>query len=235
MSKDLLKPVLVPINKEGHKFIAIFAGVTLLFYFMDWTILTFVGIVLTLWCAMFFRDPVRHTPVNEDLIISPADGVVNLITKATPPEELNMGNDELTRVSVFMNVFNVHVNRMPVSGKIVAVEYKQGKFLNADLDKASEDNERQSFVVEHAKSGNKIAFVQIAGLVARRIKGFVNVGDVLTAGERFGLIRFGSRVDVYLPKGVKPQVALGQTMIAGQSVIANMSDKSKGEYLVKSE
>ncbi|MGB1361267.1 MAG: phosphatidylserine decarboxylase [Alphaproteobacteria bacterium] len=234
MSLDFLKPVLIPIHQEGHKFIAIFAGATAIFYMMDWTLLTFVGVVLTVWCGAFFRNPTRHTPTKDGLIISPADGVVQLITQSAPPAELGMGDKELTRVSVFMNVFNVHINRAPISGVVKAVEYKPGKFLNADLDKASSDNERLSFVMEHS-SGKDIAFVQIAGLVARRIKGFVKEGDVLSVGERFGLIRFGSRVDVYLPKGVKPMVALGQTMIAGETVLADLNAKKQEDYLIKSE
>ena len=176
----------------------------------------------------------RFTPAQDGLIISPADGVVQMITEATPPSELNMDDEKLTRVSVFMNVFNVHVNRSPISGKIKVVEYKEGNFFNADLDKSSQDNERQSFIIEH-KNGTKVAFVQIAGLVARRIKTYVQPDDVLSAGERFGLIRFGSRVDVYLPKGIKPKVAVGQTVIAGESIIADFIEKQQDEYLCKSD
>ena len=234
MNLDFIKPVLIPINKEGHKFIAIFFVITIIFYLFDFTILTFIGLVLTVWCTAFFRDPVRFTPIQDGLIISPADGVVQMIVDATPPSELNMDDEKLTRVSVFMNVFNVHVNRSPISGKITTIEYKSGKFFNADLDKSSQDNERQSFIIEH-KSGTKVAFVQIAGLVARRIKAFVQPDDVLSSGERFGLIRFGSRVDVYLPKGVKPKVAVGQTVIAGESIIANFIEKQQNEYLCKSD
>jgi len=234
MNLDFIKPVLIPINKEGYKFIAIFFIITIIFYLLDFTLLTFVGLVLTVWCTAFFRDPVRYTPIQDGLIISPADGVVQLITDAIPPSELNMSDEKLTRVSVFMNVFDVHINRAPISGKIIAVEYKTGKFFNADLDKASQDNERQSFIMEH-KSGTKVAFVQIAGLVARRIKAFAQPDDVLSVGERFGLIRFGSRVDVYLPKGVKPTVAIGQTVVGGESIIADFTKKQQDEYLCKSD
>jgi phosphatidylserine decarboxylase len=234
MNLDFIKPILIPINKEGHKFIAIFFAITVFFYLLDFTILTFIGLVLTIWCAAFFRDPVRFTPTQDGLIISPADGVVQMITEATPPAELNMDDEKLTRVSIFMNIFNVHVNRSPISGKIKAVEYKAGNFFNADLDKSSQDNERQSFIIEH-KNGTKVAFVQIAGLVARRIKTYVQPDDVLSAGERFGLIRFGSRVDVYLPKGIKSKVSVGQTVIAGESIIANFIEKQQNECLCKSD
>lgn len=213
--------VLVPIHKEGWAFITIFALSTLLLGAF-WDGFFVIGTVLTLWCAYFFRDPARTTPSRAGLIISPADGVINMITRATPPAELNMGDKPLMRVTVFMNVFNVHVNRIPIDGKITALDYRKGKFLNAALDKASTDNERQSYVIETDK-GDKIAFVQIAGLVARRILCDVEIGDTLRAGERFGLIRFGSRVDVYLPEGIVPLVAEGQTAIAGETVLADMT------------
>ena len=182
------------------------------------------GVVLTLWCVYFFRDPERITPVREGLIISPADGVVKMIDKAPPPKELNMGDKDRWRICVFMNVFNVHVNRIPISGTVTALNYRPGKFLNASLDKASELNERQSLGLI-LDGGKDIAFVQIAGLVARRILCDVTEGKEMKTGERFGMIRFGSRVDVYLPDGVKPMVAVGQTAIAGETVIADIQAK----------
>ena len=182
------------------------------------------GVVLTLWCVYFFRDPERITPVREGLIISPADWGVQMIDKAPPPKELNMGDKDRWRICVFMNVFNVHVNRIPISGTVTALNYRPGKFLNASLDKASELNERQSLGLT-LDGGKDIAFVQIAGLVARRILCDVTEGKEMKTGERFGMIRFGSRVDVYLPDGVKPMVAVGQTAIAGETVIADIQAK----------
>lgn len=210
-----------PMHPEGRKFVAIFAAITLLLFLL-WEPLGWIGVGLTVWCYYFFRDPVRSIPDAPGLILSPADGVVSLIEPAAPPPELGLGSAPLTRVSVFMSVFNCHVNRAPVAGKIAKMVYRPGKFLNASLDKASEDNERNSLALT-LEDGRSIAVVQIAGLVARRIVPFVREGQSLLAGERFGLIRFGSRLDVYLPDGVEPQVALGQTMIAGESVIADLN------------
>jgi len=181
-----------------------------------------VGVVLTLWCIYFFRDPDRVTPDRDGLVISPADGVVQLIDQAAPPEELEMGDAKRWRVCVFMNVFNVHVNRVPISGTLAKLSYRPGKFLNASLDKASEFNERQSLALT-LPDGRDIAFVQIAGLVARRILCDVREGQSVETGERFGMIRFGSRVDVYLPDGVEPMVSVGQTSIGGETVIADSS------------
>jgi len=218
-----LKTLLVPIHPAGWPFIALFAaGTVALNLFSD--ALGIVGVVLTLWCVYFFRDPERITPVREGLIISPADGVVKMIDKAPPPKELNMGDKDRWRICVFMNVFNVHVNRIPISGTVTALNYRPGKFLNASLDKASELNERQSLGLT-LDGGKDIAFVQIAGLVARRILCDVTEGKEMKTGERFGMIRFGSRVDVYLPDGVKPMVAVGQTAIAGETVIADIQAK----------
>ncbi len=217
MHESFLKPM----HPEGWRFVPVF-GLATIFLFLIATPLGWVGVGLTIWCYYFFRDPKRVTPIGEGLVISPADGVVSLIEEAVPPEELGMGDEALTRVSVFMNVFNCHVNRTPIEGKVAAVAYRPGKFLNASLDKASEDNERNSVCVELA-DGRQIAIVQIAGLVARRILCFVRPGDWLVTGERFGLIRFGSRVDVYLPDGVCPQVCVGQSMIAGETVIADLN------------
>ncbi|ABV94447.1 phosphatidylserine decarboxylase proenzyme [Dinoroseobacter shibae DFL 12 = DSM 16493] len=209
-----------PMHPEGRKFVAIFGAIALAL-FIVWEPLGWIGVGATVWCYYFFRDPERVTPQRDGLVISPADGVVSLIEQAVPPAELGMADTPLTRVSVFMNVFNCHVNRTPVPGTVKAVAYRPGKFLNASLDKASEDNERNSICVEMA-DGRQIAMVQIAGLVARRIVSFVKGGETLAAGERFGLIRFGSRVDVYLPQGVQPLVSVGQTMVAGETVLAEL-------------
>jgi phosphatidylserine decarboxylase len=217
---NMLSTFLKPMHPEGYKFVGIFAAITLVL-FLIWEPLGWLGVGLTIWCYYFFRDPVRSVPLDDMLILSPADGIISLIEPAVPPVELGMGTDALTRVSVFMNVFNCHVNRAPVSGKITAISYRPGTFVNASLDKASEDNERNSLAIE-ITDGRKIAVVQIAGLVARRIVCWSKTGHVLRAGERFGLIRFGSRLDVYLPDGVAPMVALGQTMVAGESVIARL-------------
>ncbi len=217
----MLGTFIKPMHREGIRFVAIFAAVTVVL-FLIWAPLGWIGVGLTVWCYYFFRDPVRVTPQRDGLVVSPADGVVSLIEPAVPPPELGLGPEALTRVSVFMNVFNCHVNRAPVSGRIARVAYKPGKFLNASLDKASEDNERNGIVLT-MEDGRTIAAVQIAGLVARRIVCFVSEGDQMRAGQRFGLIRFGSRVDVYLPEGVSPLVAVGQSMVAGETVLADLA------------
>ncbi len=216
---DTLKSVLVPINREGYKFIAIFAIATLIL-FAIWVPLGWIGVILTLWCAYFFRDPERLVPQGEGLVIAPADGVIQLVGPAVPPAELGMGADPRPRICIFMNVFNVHVNRNPVSGRVVALAYRPGKFLNAALDKASTDNERQSIRLR-TEDGREFAVVQIAGLVARRILCELTEGQGVRSGDRFGLIRFGSRVDVYLEPGMIPLVAPGQTTIAGETVLAD--------------
>jgi phosphatidylserine decarboxylase len=218
---DVLKGVMVPIHREGWRFIAIFTAVTLLLTWA-WTPLWFPGLILTAWCIYFFRNPDRITPTRQGLVVSPADGVVQMIEKALPPAELEMAGGPLTRVSVFMNVFNVHVNRIPVDGTITRLSYRPGKFLNASLDKASVDNERQSICMTSA-DGQQIAFVQIAGLVARRILCHLKTDQTVRAGERFGMIRFGSRVDVYLPDGVAPQVCVGQLCVAGETILADLT------------
>lgn len=217
----MLETFIKPMHPEGRRFIAIFAGVTVIL-FLIWPVLGWIGVGLTVWCYYFFRDPARITPDREGLIVSPADGIVSLIEDVVPPPELGMADVPLCRVSVFMNVFNCHVNRTPILGRVVAVSYRPGKFFNASLDKASVDNERNSLCIEMA-DGRQIAVVQIAGLIARRIVCFVKQGDVLQTGERFGLIRFGSRLDVYLPSGVMPLVAVGQSMIAGETVLADLA------------
>jgi phosphatidylserine decarboxylase len=214
----MIDTFLKPMHPEGWKFVPVFAAVTVVLFWI-WDPLGWLGLGLTVWCYYFFRDPRRAVPENAGLLVSPADGVVSLIERAAPPAELGMGPEPLVRVSVFMSVFNCHVNRAPIAGKIAAVAYRPGKFFNASLDKASEENERNALAIE-MPDGRKIAVVQIAGLVARRIMCWKKAGDSVRTGERFGLIRFGSRLDVYLPEGVHPQVALGQTMIAGETVIA---------------
>lgn len=215
---DTIRSVLVPIHREGWKFIAIFAIVTLILFWIA-APLGWLGVILTCWCAYFFRDPARVTPDRDGLIISPADGVVQMIERAVPPEELGMGTDARMRISVFMNVFDVHVNRAPAEGVVTALAYRPGKFLNAALDKASIDNERQSMRLK-LKNDKELAVVQIAGLVARRILCEAREGETYKAGERFGLIRFGSRVDVYLDDSMVPLAIVGQRCVAGETVIA---------------
>lgn len=223
---ETILSVFVPIHREGHKYIGVFAIVTFLFFLMELDFLVMVGVILTIWCVYFFRDPDRITPQKEGLVIAPADGVVQSVKTSVPPAELDMGSDECIRVSIFMNVFDVHVNRVPVDGKIIRQAYTPGKYLNASLEKACEDNERHAILME-TTSGSNIAFVQIAGLVARRILCWAEDNAEMKAGERFGLIRFGSRVDVYLPKGVNSLVSVGQTAIAGETVIANEKGREK--------
>ena len=214
--------VLVPIHREGYRFIAIFAAVTLALFWFGLTPLAWIGVVLTLWCTYFFRDPERVTPIRDGLVISPADGRVSAIEEVIPPLELDLPREPVTRISVFMNVFDVHVNRSPLDATVRRITYVPGLFVNADLDKASLDNERQAVTLERA-NGQSIGVVQIAGLVARRIVKFVNDGDHLSAGQRFGLIRFGSRVDVYLPPGVKSFACVGQKAVAGETVLADLN------------
>lgn len=214
----MIDTVIKPMHPEGYKFVAAFAAVTLILFWI-WDPLGWLGLGLTVWCYYFFRDPKRLVPENAGMLVSPADGVVSLIERAVPPADLGLGPEPLVRVSVFMSVFNCHVNRAPIAGRVTAVVYRPGKFFNASLDKASDENERNALAIE-MPDGRRIAVVQIAGLVARRIMCWKKPGDSVRTGERFGLIRFGSRLDVYLPEGVQPQVALGQTMIAGESIIA---------------
>jgi phosphatidylserine decarboxylase len=214
------------VHPEGRKFAVIAGAITLALWFvLGWEILGWVMAGATVWTATFFRDPVRTTPTGEGLIVAPADGLVTAIASVPPPKELiaegDMPADPLIRVSIFMSVFDVHINRTPIAGTIRRVVYIAGKFLNADLDKASEDNERQHILVE-ADDGTKVAFTQIAGLVARRIVPWVKAGDRVGAGQRVGLIRFGSRVDVYLPAGTSSQVLLGQRTIAGETIVARI-------------
>lgn len=216
-----VRDAMVPIHKEGYRFIAIFAVVTVILGFI-WQPLFWIGLILTGWCALFFRDPERVVPVSDDLIISPADGVVSSIGLFTPPPELELGSEPRMRISVFMNVFNCHVNRAPVRGAIQVSHHQPGKFLAADLDKASEENERHSLLIDGPHG--PLGVVQIAGLVARRILCWSDAGETIGQGERFGLIRFGSRCDVFLPEGASPRVSLGQTMTAGESILAAHND-----------
>ena len=211
------------VHPEGRKFVVGAAFLTLVVYFGLNHFLGWLLVGLTIWTASFFRDPVRTTPRGDKLIIAPADGLITMIARVPPPPELrgpdSLADGEYTRVSIFMSVFDVHINRAPISGRVKRIAYVPGKFVNADLDKASEDNERQHLLIE-GSDGLKIGFTQIAGLVARRILSFVREGDLVEAGQRVGLIRFGSRVDVYLPAGTSPRVLLGQRTIAGETVIA---------------
>jgi len=214
-----IRSQLVPVHREGYPFVGGFALASLILFLL-WTPLGWVGTALTIWCALFFRDPVRVTPVREGIVVAPADGRIAQVANAVPPVELELGARSLPRISTFMSVFNCHVNRSPVAGRIETIIYRPGAFVSADLDKASEDNERNSFVI--AAGSARIAVVQIAGLVARRIVCFVRKGTTVGVGERIGMIRFGSRVDVYLPEGVRPLVAEGQIAVAGETVIADL-------------
>ena len=211
----------VPIHPDGHKFVAIAAIVAVLGFLLS-NVLGLLLFIIVAYVAYFFRDPERIVPQQAGLIIAAADGRVSMIEEISPPEELGLGPDMRLKVSIFLSVFDVHINRAPVSGEIIEKIYTPGLFLNADLDKASEDNERSSLIIETI-DGKKIAVVAIAGLIARRIIDFVEKGQRIGVGERFGLIRFGSRVDVYLPQGTIPLVAVGQTAIGGETVIADLS------------
>ena len=216
---DSARKALVPIHREGYPFIAIAAVATVILA-MIWSPLGWIGAILTAWVCYFFRDPPRVTPIRDGLVVSPADGEVSMIVMAEPPPELGLPSVPMLRISVFMNVFDCHVNRAPVTGRVLRQVYTPGLFLNAELDKASDDNERNALVME--TPGTTIAVVQIAGLVARRIKSFVSEGETLGAGDRFGLIRFGSRLDVYLPAETVSLVGVGQTAIAGETVLADL-------------
>lgn len=220
------------IHPEGRKYGLIVAAVSLVLALLAWETLAWPIGFLTLGVLAFFRDPQRVTPQGERFVVAPADGLITLIRKVDPPRELvlddgngtpGLPSGPVTRISIFMSVFDVHINRSPIGGTVQRVVYIPGKFLNADLDKASEDNERQHFLIERS-DGVRIGFTQIAGLVARRIIPFVKPGDILAAGQRVGLIRFGSRVDVYLPAGTEPRVVLGQRTIAGETVLAELGE-----------
>jgi phosphatidylserine decarboxylase len=217
------------VHPEGRKFALIAAAITVLLFLFS-TSLGWIGVGITIWVAAFFRDPIRSVPLGRDLVVAPADGLVTMIQEVEPPLELT-GEGALTagprmRVSIFMSVFDVHINRAPIAGTITRVVYIAGKFLNASLDKASEENERQHFLMT-GHDGTMIGFTQIAGLVARRIVPFVKTGDTVAAGQRVGLIRFGSRVDVYLPAGTAPKVTLGQRTLAGETILARIGDSER--------
>jgi len=221
-----IRSQIAPINAEGYPFIGTFALASLVLMWL-WSPLGWLGVVATIWCVYFFRDPPRVTPLREGLIIAPADGRVSRIANAVPPTELALGDRPVPRISIFMSVFDCHVNRSPVSGRIDRMAYRPGRFVNADLDKASEDNERNCLVIRTA-NGTELGIVQIAGLVARRIVPFVRPGTSVAAGERIGMIRFGSRVDLYLPEGVRPLAAEGQTTVAGETVVADLRGGEQG-------
>ncbi|MCP4384046.1 MAG: phosphatidylserine decarboxylase [Hyphomicrobiales bacterium] len=214
---DSIRAIMVPIRKEGWLFIAIAAALALVLGWL-WQPLFWIGLIVTVWCVYFFRDPPRVIPLDPDLVVSPADGVVSSVANTGAPPELGLGMESTRRISVFMNVFNCHVNRTPVSGQVTRIVYTPGKFLNAELDKASEDNERNGVVLDSAHG--PVAVVQIAGLVARRIVCWVKEADSLSPGERIGMIRFGSRLDVYLPEDAVVLVAEGQQAVAGETIIA---------------
>ncbi len=219
------KDFIPSIHKEGYLIIAIFAFVTMiLFSFSD--TLGWLGTIALIWCVFFFRDPTRVTQTGENLVISPADGIVQMITSSYPPEELSMPQKEMTRISIFLSVFDVHVNRIPVNGKITKLHYRPGKFFNASLDKASVDNERQSVCITRP-NGEEIAVVQIAGLIARRIICDLKDDQDVLAGERFGIIRFGSRVDIYLPTAIEPRVIVGQRAVGGETILADFGDEQR--------
>lgn len=223
---DAVKMVTFPIHKEGYKFILIFALVTALVAMLS-NFLGLIGLVATLWCIFFFRDPERITPISESAIISPADGVVTRVDYGVEaPSDLGFGNKKFNKISVFLNVFDVHVNRVPVSGTVSKVSYKPGKFLSANADEASEENERNAVVVK-TDGGEEVVFVQVAGLIARRIVSDLKEGQKVTAGDRYGIIRFGSRADMYLSEDVEIKVLIGQTMIGGETILANLPSQDQ--------
>jgi phosphatidylserine decarboxylase len=220
-----IRSQLAPIHPQGYPFVGGFALASLILFLL-WTPLGWIGTLATAWCAYFFRDPVRVTPLRDGLVVAPADGRISLVVNAVPPKELGLSDRPLPRISIFMSVFDCHVNRTPVSGRIERMVYRAGKFISADLDKASEDNERNAFIITTARA--RIGVVQIAGLVARRIVPFVQEGQAVAAGDRIGMIRFGSRVDVYLPEGGRALVAEGQSAIAGETVLADLGQTDAG-------
>ena len=222
-----LKQYIPPVHREGYIFIIISAA----FAFLAGSIIPTVGwltALVTIFIMCFFRDPERVSPKEKNLVISPADGTIQKIEEALPPEELNLGNKTYTRVSIFLSVFNVHVNRVPMSGTITDLNYRSGKFFNAALEKASKDNERQSCVLK-TDNGDKIVFVQIAGLIAKRIICELDVNQEVKAGDKFGIIRFGSRMDVYFPKSAKVTALIGQTTIGGETVLAQLAAKAQAK------
>ncbi|MGE3712357.1 MAG: phosphatidylserine decarboxylase [Hyphomicrobiaceae bacterium] len=217
--------MLVPIHRDGHKFLATGAIVTFILFFV-WPRLAMLALLATLWLAFFFRDPDRVTPLRDGLVIAPADGRIIAVENVRTPQELGLGEELRTRVSIHLSPFDVHVNRSPVAGRVARSVYVPGAFYNPTLDKASEDNERRGIIIA-TPAGVEIAVVQIAGIVSRRIVTFAGEGDTLAAGQRFGLIRFGSRVDVYLPPGKAAFAAVGQRAIAGETVIADLESNER--------
>jgi phosphatidylserine decarboxylase len=228
---DTITSTLAPVHRDGHKFLAISLGLMLLFFFI-WPPLAWILVVASIYIAYFFRDPDRVTPLREGLVIAPADGKIQRIERVRPPAELGLGDSERVRISIFLSVFDVHINRSPVAGRIERAIYIPGLFLNAALVKASEDNERRALVIA-TPGGDEIAVVQIAGLIARRIVGFKDEGAAVGVGERIGLIRFGSRVDLYLPPGRGTLAAVGQRAVGGETVLADLkSDEPEREARV---
>jgi phosphatidylserine decarboxylase len=225
---DTIAEGIAPVHPEGYKFLGIGVAVAL-FFFWVWPPLAWVAVLATAWIAYFFRDPPRVTPLRDGLVVAPGDGRISAIERVRPPAELGFDDLERVRVSIFLSVFDVHINRAPVAGRIARSVYVPGAFLNAALDKASEENERCALVIAKP-DGTEIGVVQIAGLIARRIVTFVREGDSIGAGERFGLIRFGSRVDVYLPPGRGVLVAVGQRAVGGETVLCDLrSDETERE------
>lgn len=217
---ETIKSIFVPIHPAGWMFVAIFAFISLILSLIS-SFFIWIGIIATTWCVYFFRNPQRVTPIREGLIVSPADGLVQSISKVVPPAELELGDGERTRISIFLNVFDVHVNRIPIAGSISKIHYKAGKFFNASLDKASEENE-QNLIKITTPDNNTIGLVQIAGLVARRILCDIEEGQSVKTGETFGIIRFGSRTDIYLPPEATTLVMVGQRAIGGETVLADL-------------
>jgi phosphatidylserine decarboxylase len=215
-----MKDFWTPLHPDGWKFVAAFAAATVVLFLLAQP-LGWFGVAATLWCAYFFRDPWRVTPLRAGLMVSPADGRVVSVAKAVPPPELDLGAAPMTRIGIFLNVFDVHVNRIPVGGRVTKLSYRKGKFVNASLDKASEDNERMAIRITPSDGSGDLAVVQIAGLIARRIVCTLRAGEEVVTGQRFGLIRFGSRTDVYLPEGWVPMVVVGQSAIGGETIIAD--------------
>jgi phosphatidylserine decarboxylase len=218
-----IRSQLAPIHPEGYPFVIGFAVVTLILFWL-WEPGGWIATFATLWCVYFFRDPQRVTPTYQGVVVAPADGRIVAVASAVPPSDLGLGSAPMLRISIFMSVFDCHVNRSPVLGRIERIVYHEGLFLNASLDKASEDNERNALIIA-TPEGTRIAVVQIAGLIARRIVHFVNDGQALAAGQRIGMIRFGSRADVYLPAGSVALVGEGQTAIAGETVLAELAPR----------
>ena len=220
---DTITDGIVPVHSDGYRFLAIGAGASLLFFWL-WPPLAWLLVLATAYVAYFFRDPPRVTPLRDGLIVAPADGRISAVERVRPPAELGLGDEPRIRVSTFLSVFDVHINRSPAAGRIARSVYVPGSFLNAALDKASEENERRALVIATA-GGAEIGVVQIAGLIARRIVTFAKEGDSVGIGERFGLIRFGSRVDLYLPPGHGVLVAVGQRSVGGETVLADLKSE----------